>query len=671
MRAFLVATGAVLAVYPFAPLLAQSTGTARMVVPDLTETDGIANASSGQPWAATTTSVRIQQLYGAGDFPYGTPVTITRIRFRPRDYTPSTVNWTGGTYRMEIRMSTTARTPATLSTIYATNPGPDQTVVHNGPVVLQPGNGNAPGPSQPFVDLTLTTPFRYDPSGGCLLVDFISDGAQYTGGTAYFPAVDRFGQADAARVWHVGDTTSASGIYENYSGLVMDFDFTFTGTHADFFADELGARLGTPLQFFDRSIAAAAGGIQSWRWDFDNDGTIDSTQQNPSHVYAAPGRYDVKLTVTSNGGSDAKTKIGYVVIGDPRPSVPDVLQYQFNEVRGTTVANTASGSALAVAGTVSNSGWQGDPGVGREGFRGNEAGFGIIDSSGLSDDNWVDTGGGLTRNGSISLSWWQRMQPGAPSNAWAYVFGGPGATFTAYNRGGAYSAIMFVGTPSTGDLLCLKDLHHPNWVHLCLVVDDAAGTVTWYVDGLPAGTKSYTAGTHSITNTQFFVGKNDSSVPTHAMYYATDDFRVYGRALSYDEVLGTMLGENASAGRFGTACSLTGSTPEIFANGRPTLGNQSFSIGFRDPTYTSQPIAVIAGFTASANLPRPLTPIVGCGFLEVSLDVAIQVATDGSGAATFAAAIPNDLALRGAHVYFQCLTFIGATQGLDLNLQER
>ena len=38
-------------------------------------------------------------------------------------------------------------------------------------------------------------------------------------------------------------------------------------------------------------------GIVAWQWDFDNDGNIDSSVQNPSHTYTVQGIYDVTLSV--------------------------------------------------------------------------------------------------------------------------------------------------------------------------------------------------------------------------------------------------------------------------------------------------------------------------------------------------------------------------------------
>nr|WP_319394162.1 PKD domain-containing protein [uncultured Desulfobacter sp.] len=46
---------------------------------------------------------------------------------------------------------------------------------------------------------------------------------------------------------------------------------------------------------------------ESWQWDFNNDGIIDATAQNPSFEYTEPGIYTVSLTVGNAVGSDTKT----------------------------------------------------------------------------------------------------------------------------------------------------------------------------------------------------------------------------------------------------------------------------------------------------------------------------------------------------------------------------
>ena len=62
------------------------------------------------------------------------------------------------------------------------------------------------------------------------------------------------------------------------------------------------------VQFTNKST----GEISHWEWDFDTDGTVDSTQQNPSHTYYTAGKYTVCLKVTGPGGSDTQTKTNYI-----------------------------------------------------------------------------------------------------------------------------------------------------------------------------------------------------------------------------------------------------------------------------------------------------------------------------------------------------------------------
>ena len=67
------------------------------------------------------------------------------------------------------------------------------------------------------------------------------------------------------------------------------------------------------VQFTDEST----GNITSYAWDFENDGTIDSTEQSPAFVYSTAGTYSVNLTVTGKGGSDDETKVSYITVAEP------------------------------------------------------------------------------------------------------------------------------------------------------------------------------------------------------------------------------------------------------------------------------------------------------------------------------------------------------------------
>ena len=65
------------------------------------------------------------------------------------------------------------------------------------------------------------------------------------------------------------------------------------------------------VTFTDQS----AGGVTEWFWDFGDGG--DSFDQNPVHLYADPGAYDVRLIVGAPGGVDTLTVTGAVTVGTP------------------------------------------------------------------------------------------------------------------------------------------------------------------------------------------------------------------------------------------------------------------------------------------------------------------------------------------------------------------
>jgi PKD repeat protein len=58
------------------------------------------------------------------------------------------------------------------------------------------------------------------------------------------------------------------------------------------------------VQFTDTS----SGTVESRAWDFTNDGTVDSTEANPTFEYATPATYTAKLTVANAAGSSSTTR---------------------------------------------------------------------------------------------------------------------------------------------------------------------------------------------------------------------------------------------------------------------------------------------------------------------------------------------------------------------------
>lgn len=82
---------------------------------------------------------------------------------------------------------------------------------------------------------------------------------------------------------------------------------------ADFTASTTGGPAALSVTFTDSSSEEPT----AWQWDFENDGTVDSTDQNPTHVYTTPGVYTVRLTATNEIGPSEVTKTGFVTVYVP------------------------------------------------------------------------------------------------------------------------------------------------------------------------------------------------------------------------------------------------------------------------------------------------------------------------------------------------------------------
>ncbi|HWK27577.1 MAG TPA: ThuA domain-containing protein [Solirubrobacter sp.] len=62
------------------------------------------------------------------------------------------------------------------------------------------------------------------------------------------------------------------------------------------------------------------GDALTYAWDFDGDGTVDSTAENATHTYTATGVYTAKLTVTdSSGKQDIKSTV--ITVGNTAPTI--------------------------------------------------------------------------------------------------------------------------------------------------------------------------------------------------------------------------------------------------------------------------------------------------------------------------------------------------------------
>jgi PKD repeat protein len=436
---------------------------------------------------------------------------------------------------------------------------------------------------------------------------------------------------------------------------------------AAFTAAPLTGAAPLQVQFTD----ASTGPVTAWAWDFDNDGLIDSTLQNPSFTYAAPGAYTVRLRASSacNAGTVIQRDFVTVVQATSNVRSPELLEFQFNEVRGQTVANTAATSVMPPVAQVSNAGWQGDPG--RAAWRGNEAGAGMLaNTGGMQNLNLVNCLAPLTVTGSMTVAWWQRLGPVPPPGA-AYVFGGTGAAAVRCFTGGVAGPSLCYRGSTVGDVAATTSVQNQGvWQHVALVIDDNARQATWYFDGVPEPPVPLSAA-HMAYIAELHVGWHTPGNGSYTANYDLDDFRIYARALSASAIAQVMAAEDPTAGSFGQACAGPVAQPVIGANGVPVLGNAGFGVRLQSAE-DRRLCCIVLGLAPRRfgvlDLGSVLGP--GCALYVDWFNTIFHVTSGGS--ALQPMPVPNTPALSGFHVYVQWLvdgTVGAATSALDLNIR--
>jgi PKD repeat protein len=107
-----------------------------------------------------------------------------------------------------------------------------------------------------------------------------------------------------------------------------------TGPIAEFTGTPRTGTEGVTVDFSFVDVRGGTVNYTNWAWDFDGNGTIDSTAQNPSHTYNSPGAYTVSLTVTDDtGATDSQTKVGYIIVSHKVCTVPDFANVRRNSAQ--------------------------------------------------------------------------------------------------------------------------------------------------------------------------------------------------------------------------------------------------------------------------------------------------------------------------------------------------
>lgn len=106
------------------------------------------------------------------------------------------------------------------------------------------------------------------------------------------------------------------------------------------------------VQFTNES----SGLIESWTWDLDGDGKVDSTDKNPTWTYERSGTFTVSLTVAGPSGTVTETKEAYITVEAPGGGLFSCLGCS-STIGFTTLRDLATGwgmvGAVLATGVVS------------------------------------------------------------------------------------------------------------------------------------------------------------------------------------------------------------------------------------------------------------------------------------------------------------------------------
>lgn len=235
------------------------------------------------------------------------PIEIHAIRYRADAAAGSWAGTTIADLRVDMSHGVVAFDHA-LET-FDDNHGSDRTTVFHGPLAVPAGSLAM----DPFaIRIPLQQPFVFDPArGDDLVIDIVNQGALTSTG---LPTLDGASgsSAGATRVSSF-DPASATG---SSFGAIHAFELEFvaaTGLHPAYSVDVRSGGSPLTVQFTDRTFTSDPGGVLSYAWDFDADGTVDSTVQNPTHVFAGCGEFSPVLTVTDATGTATFQRTDWVV----------------------------------------------------------------------------------------------------------------------------------------------------------------------------------------------------------------------------------------------------------------------------------------------------------------------------------------------------------------------
>ena len=438
---------------------------------------------------------REQEIFSSEQFAsIGGPIWITGAYYRPDMQVTAPREFTY--FGLEIRMSTTDKTPATLSGTFSENIGPDETLVYSGDCTLStPGRD---GLEDFDYIIKYQTPFYYDPGKGSLLSEYRTRGAM-SGTPTNSPIFD--GQWTSSRT-----------------------HFGFVGTdNPDSERGTLSGDWSAIFQFSYRPVL-----YPDLMGDLNGDGTADSE--------------DIYFLINQWQTDNATCDICPETAGDGIVDIHDLIQlagylnmdppavyWRLDESEGDIAYDSIGTSNALVLGDAV---WQPEGGNL----------VGALELDGIDDYVQTDFALNPTMTSFSALAWIKGGEPGQAiiSQADTYRIV-PGVNITVpgsvwlgadSNQGGLMTDLMGNCFESLESDLVITD---GQWHHIGLVYDLAAMKRHLYVDGAEVAVDADFAGGVQTTGA-LYIGAGPALDAGNYFSGLIDDVRVYEKVLSQEEI---------------------------------------------------------------------------------------------------------------------------------------
>jgi PKD repeat protein len=281
------------------------------------------NGSTSFPLNTTGTH-RWHWVYDSAQFLATGPIAITQIDLRPDGGLASWGPASFANFEMRLGVSRNDYRVGSYDLAFDANWAPGTSSPHGffaGTLSVPAAvGGSAPSPWSVAIQ---GAPFVYDPTQGRdLIIELRTPGAG-AGNPLLHPLDCASAPSGTNGGNRYGNTSSASATLATFASnelvpIVRMHYRPAAGLFAGFTAQPRSGASPLVVSFSDRSFSSDPAGIQSWAWDFDGDGIVDSSSQFPSFTYASCGSYDVKLIVADTLHPPASLTLPAYIQVDPQ-----------------------------------------------------------------------------------------------------------------------------------------------------------------------------------------------------------------------------------------------------------------------------------------------------------------------------------------------------------------